>query len=236
MPQRDIARDVQRQRRLAHRRPRRQNNQLGGLQARRFIVEPGVAGGEPGDAPPFAEYFLEAFEAVPDHFLDADQPGADAILGQLKNRVFGAVEDSVRLVPRRQRLLLNGRRGMNQAAQNGLFLHDARVVLHVGDARQPVGQLRNVRHAARRFEHPVAAEVLHQRDRVDRVALFGELDHALEDVAMLGKEEILGTQPLHGGIQHVIIEQHRAQDAALRFDIAGKRSFEGYVSRSRHSL
>jgi hypothetical protein len=32
----------------------------------------------------------------------------------------------------------------------------------------------------------------------------------------------------------VIIEQHRAQDAALRFDIAGKRSFEGYVSGSRH--
>ena len=56
--------------------------------------------------------------------------------------------------------------------------------------------------------------------------LFTELHHALENVPVLGKEEILGAQALHGGIQRVIIEQHGAQDAALRFDIAGQRTFE----------
>ena len=51
-------------------------------------------------------------------------------------------------------------------------------------------------------------------------------DHALENVAVLRKEEILGAQPLDGGIQRVIIEQNRAENAAFGFEIVRKRTFE----------
>jgi hypothetical protein len=63
------------------------------------------------------------------------------------------------------------------------------------------------------------------------MALFAEMDHALEDVPVLRKKEVLRTQAFHGGIECVIIEQHRAQDAALGFDIAGQRPFEGNFGR-----
>ena len=194
LPQRHVLGDVQRQRRLPHRRPRRKNDQLGWLQPGRFVVESGVAGGQARDAAAFAENFLEALETVLDEILDADQPGLHAVFGKLENRGLGAVEDHVRIVARRQRLLLNRRRRVNQAAQNRLFLHDARVVLDVRHARQAVGKLREIRDAAGRFEFAAAREVLHQRDRVDGLLLFAELHHALENVPVLRKKEILRAQ------------------------------------------
>ena len=85
---------------------------------------------------PSLKIFSRRSKSVPDQFLDADQPGLHAVFRQLENRRFGAVENHVGVVARRQRLLLNRGRGINQAAQNRLFLHDPRVVLHVRDARQ----------------------------------------------------------------------------------------------------
>ncbi len=137
----------------------------------------------------------------------------------------------IRLIAGGQRLLLNRGGRMNQTAQDGLFLHDARVVLHVRDARQPIRQLRNICDATGRFEHAVAAQGLHQRHRIDCMPLFAELHHAFENVAVLRKEEILGAKAFDGGIQRVIVEQHGAEDAALGFDVAGQRSFEGDFGR-----
>ena len=64
---------------------------------------------------------------------------------------FGAVEDCVGVVLAFERLLLDGVRGVDQAAQQGLFFHDARVVLDVGDARHAIHQLREVRRRRRRI-------------------------------------------------------------------------------------
>ncbi len=74
---------------------------------------------------------------------------------------------------------------------------------------------------------PLAAQVLHQRDGIDGLLLFAELNHAFENVPVLRKEEILGAQALDGGVQRVIIEQNRAQNAAFGFDIVRQRSFDG---------
>ncbi len=131
LAQRDVSRDVQREGRLSHRRARREDDQLGRLQAGGFVVETRIAGGEPGDAAAFAEDFLEALEAVLDQVLDADQSGADAVFGDLENGRFRAVENDVGVVSGGERLLLNRRGGMNQVAQDRLFLDDARVVLDV---------------------------------------------------------------------------------------------------------
>jgi hypothetical protein len=56
---------------------------------------------------------------------------------------------------------------------------------------------------------------------------FSELDHALKNLAMLGKEEILGADFFDRGVQRVIVEDDCAKDAALGFQIMGKRAFEG---------
>ena len=138
----------------------------------------------------------------------------------------GAVEDHVRVFAGRKRLLLNRSGGVNQAAQHRLFFHDARVVLHVGDARQTLGKLRDISDAAGGFELAAAAEIFHQRDGIDGLLLFTELHHVLEDVAVLRKEKVLGAESLDGGVQRVIIEQHGAEDAALGFQIVRQRAFE----------
>ncbi len=191
LPQRHVFGDVQRQRRLPHRRTRRKNDQLGGLQPGRFVVEAGVAGGEAGDPAALAENLFEALESVLDQVLNANQPDLHAVFRQLKDGRFRAIQNHVGVVARRQRLLLNHGRGVDQAAQNRLFLDDPRVVVHVRHARQAVGQLRKIRDAARGFEFPAADEILHQRDRVDGLLLLAQLHHALENVPVLRKEEIL---------------------------------------------
>ena len=77
--------DVQRQRRFSHRRARRKNDQLGWLQAGRFVVEPSVARGEARDPAAFAEDFFEALEIFLDKVLDADQSRAHAIFRELED-------------------------------------------------------------------------------------------------------------------------------------------------------
>ena len=105
---------LQRERGFSHRRTRGEDDKLGRLQAGGFIVEAGVAGGEAGDAPAFAEDSLEALEIVAYEFFDADQASADAIFGNSKNHGFSAIENDVGIVARCERLFLNGRGGKNQ--------------------------------------------------------------------------------------------------------------------------
>ncbi len=78
---------------------------------------------------------------------------------------------------------------------------------------------------------PAAAEIFHQRDGVDGLPLFAELDHALENVAVLREEKILRAQALDGGVQRVIVEQDGAENAAFGFEIVRERAFDADVNR-----
>ena len=161
MPQSDIFGHVQRQRGFSHGRARGEDDELGGLQAGGLIVQIRVAGGQTGDPAAFAENFLKALETLLDQVFDIDQAGLHAVFGQLQDGRFGAIENHIGIVASGQRLLLNGRRGIDQAAQHRFFLHDARVVIDVGHARQTVGKRRKIGHAARGFQFPAAAQILH---------------------------------------------------------------------------
>ena len=228
---RDIFRDVQRQRGFTHRRARGQDDQLGRLQAGRFVVEIGVTGSEAGDAAAFAENLFEALEIIANQFFDANQAGFDAIFGESENHRLGAIEDHIGIVARGQGLLLNGRRRENQAAQNRFFFDDARVVFDVGDARQAVSELREVGDAARRFQFAAPGQVLHQGHDIDGLLPFAKLQHAFEDLAVLRKEKILGFDLFHRGVQCMVIQQDRAEDAAFGFEVMRQRFFEGDIAR-----
>ena len=69
-------------------------------------------------------------------------------------------------------------------------------------------------------------EVFGQRDEVDCLLLFSELNHALVNAAVLVEKEILGAQLFNGRVQRVIVEQNRAEDTALGLQILGKRSLD----------
>jgi len=65
--------------------------------------------------------------------------------------------------------------------------------------------------------------------------MLGELNHALKDLAVLRKEEILRSQLFDGCVEGMIIKKDGAEDAALRFEIMGERAFDRGVSCG-HSL
>ena len=115
---------------------------------------------------------------------------------------------------------------MDQAAQQRLFLHDARVVLDVGDVRHAVHQLRDVRRAADRFQFAAALQLLGQRHEIDGLLRFAERDHLLVDAAVMIVEKIFGLELFDGGIDGVVVEQDRAENAALRLDVVGQGTFE----------
>ena len=140
--------DVERERRLPHRRARRENYKLGWLQARGFVIESSVTGGEARDAPAFAENAFQALEIVSDKFFDTDKAGAHAIFSNLEDGGFGAIEDDVGVITAGEGLFLNCGGGEGEIAEDGFFFDDARVVLHVRRAREAVGQLRQIGDAA----------------------------------------------------------------------------------------
>ena len=77
---------------------------------------------------------------------------------------------------------------------------------------------------------PRRLQIFHQRDRIDGLLLLAELHHALEDVPVLRQKEILRAQDLDGGIERVIVEQDRAENAAFGFEVLRERAFEGGIA------
>ena len=78
---------------------------------------------------------------------------------------------------------------------------------------------------------PRRRQILHQRDDIDGLLLFAKLQHALENLAVLRKEKILGLELFHRGVQCVVIQQDRAEDAAFGFEVMRQRTFECDIAR-----
>src|SRR5260370_1060371 len=110
---------------------RRQNQQLGRLQAGRELIHFRIARGDSRDALAFTEDFFQAFKIVADDVLYGNQPRAHAVFRQCKNRRFRVIQNGVGAVLALALALLNFVLGVNQPPQDPLFLDDARVVLDV---------------------------------------------------------------------------------------------------------
>ncbi len=208
---RNVLHEVQRQRRLSLRRPRRQNQQFGRLQSRRELVQFDVARGNPRDALPFLKNSFQALEVVADDVLDRQQSHAHAVFGQRKNRRLRAIQNRVRAVLALERSLLNVVRGVNQVAQDRLLFDDPRVVLDVRNLRHAVRQRRQVRRAPGRFQVPLAIQLLGQRHQVDRLLHLAQRDHLREHAPVLVQKKIFRPQMLDRRIQRIVIQQNRAE-------------------------
>ena len=168
----DVLRDVEDEAGLPHRRPRRDQHQVGRLQARRHLVEIDEPGRHAGDEPLVLLQLLDGREAALHEIAQRREPLADPVFGDLEDRLLGAVEDQVRVFLGVVGLGEDAVGGVDQAAQRRLFLDDARVVLDVGAARHAVGQRRDVGRPADLFElaGAAAAPPSASRDRSARCA------------------------------------------------------------------
>ena len=221
----DVLRHVQHEARLPHRRPGGDDDQVGGLEPRRQLVEVGEARGDAGDQLLPRVELLDGLEAALGQVAQRDKPITHLVVGDGEDRVLGLVEDDVRvflgLVRRGQNLV----GGEDQAPEGGLLLDDARVVLDVGRPGHTVNESRDVRRAADFFDLTRSGQLVLERDQVDGVAPLGELHHLVEDAAVGVAEEIARIDHFRGEVEGVVVQQDGAEDRPFGLEVVRECPF-----------
>ena len=164
------------------------------------------------------------------------EPGADAILGDGKDRTLGLVEQQVRLLLGFVGVGEDLVRRVNQVAERRLLFDDARVVLDVGGARHAVGQRGDVGGAADFVELTAARQLLAQRHEIDGLAALAERDHAVEDAPVRVAKEVAPVDVLGGLVEGVVVDQDGAEDGFLGVETVRERTFGGDVRHRSNRL
>ena len=222
----DVLRDVQHERRLPHRRPRRDDDEIARLKSGRQLVEIGEPRRHAGDELLALVRPLDRREARVRELAHRHESGAHAILGNREDRLLGLVENQIGLLLR----LVGGRQNLvgreDEVAQRRLLADDARVVLDVGGVGQAVDERGDIGRAADFVELSRARELFLERDEVDRVSPLAQLDHLLEDPAMRVAVEIARVENLGGLVERVVVDEDGAEDGSLRFEVMRQRTID----------
>ena len=188
---RDMVRDVQRERRFAHRGPRGEDDQLAFVHARRHLIE-------------LVETRADALDALAGIEKDVDaafETGED-LLG-VDQRVAGRVSPSFRRVSSAPARISSGSSSPDDAAvdqllrreddppQGRLVLDDPDVAVEREDLRQAVIQRDQVAEAVDGLELVLLHQLIGDGDAVDALAAVGQVAHAQEDAPVLLEAEIL---------------------------------------------
>ena len=146
------------------------------------------------------------------------------ILHQRKDAFLGALQNSGNLAVCRKGIVRDFAADLNEAAQEGLFPHDAGIILDVGGGRNDLCDDADVISALLGIRIDAA---LHQSvdegDQVDLSALQEHFPHGKVDFLMLGKVEIACLHHSYNVLKRLRIDENRPQDGLLR--LQGKRHF-----------
>ncbi len=91
----------------------------------------------------------------------------------------------------------------------------------------PVHERRDVGGATDLVELPRAAELLCQRDEIDRPPMVLERDHLVEDEAVRVPEEVLRLDDLDGVIDDVVAQEDGAENGSFSVEIVRERAIDG---------
>ena len=111
------------------------------------------------------------------------------------------------------------------------FLHDAGVVLQVGQAGDIVNQGRDKGSAANGFQLVAIANGLGQGQEVNGLGALQQRNHVPENGPVATQIEVLRAQELDRLVDELAIQQDGSQNATLRLDILGKFFFQRGVGR-----
>ncbi len=214
----DVGGDVERQRRLPHRRTGGDDHQIGGVKSRELLVEVPESSGETRDLVAASLQRLEFLQCREEERADRLHPLAHLATGDVEHRLLRAIEDRCDLVIEPQRQIRDGRAGPDQVSPLRRLLDDAGVVVDVGRRRHDVEQPRHIGNAAHLLEFAGSAQFLGDGDGVDRlVGVEQQLDGG-EDRTMRRDVEVLCLETVHHLVDGVRRHEHRSEHRLLGFN------------------
>jgi hypothetical protein len=235
--ERGVLGHVERQRGLAHRRARREDDEVGRLQTRGLLVEIGETGGQAGDGTLAGVSLLQDAERIPDRAAHRDEALAStgAGLGDPEHALLGRFQHFAAATPFGLEAIIGDvRANIDQLPQNRLLAHDVGVGGDVGRARRGAGQLQNIAAASDLLGMALRFEPLTQRHRVAGLAGLRQFADRAEDELVVAAIEVLFGQAIchlipgplgqHQAAQHGLFGFDRVRRNARRIE-AGFRTF-----------
>ena len=233
-PRRHMPADIQRQRGLAHRWPRRQNNQLARMQAAGHFVQLGKSCADALDPFTRIQKRVEAALVVLNHLQRSRESFIVARLAQLQQRLLRALQNLGRIVLRHQRPVHQLLRSHGDPPQRRLVADDLDVAVEIRNARQPVVERDQIAQPVDRLQFVVAQQFVGDSDAVDLLAALVQLRHARENAPMLLQREIVVGDGARDLDEPRAIQQNRTEDEPLGIDVGGKAFLEFYTGSGRH--
>ncbi len=226
-----VLRDVEHERGLSHRRARRDDHEIGGLEPGSELVEIGEAAGDSGDRLAAALQRLDALHRRPHQLLHAREALQPALLAHLEDPLLRVVEQLFGGGATLESLGDDRRRRLDESPKERLLLHDLGVILDVGRRGHGVDQLTDVFLAAGRIELAAAIELVRERDGIDDFAALRDRDHRAEDPAMPLVVEHRVVDVLTGTENGIRVHEHGRDHRLLGLRSAGRSAVAKRVTR-----
>ena len=163
--------------RLPHARASGDDDEVRGLKPRRFEIELLEAGGDTGDVFLTLVETLDVLERVLEDLADGQRAALQPALRQAEDALLRVVDQRLDVLLRVEGLRDDLGRGVDELAQDGHVPHDLRVGMQVGRDRCLLDQERQRRRPAHELELIAPAELLLEREHVDRLAPVEEAEH-----------------------------------------------------------
>ena len=218
--------DVEREARLADRRPGGDDDQVARLEAGRQGVEVGEAGADAGDLAAVGVQVVEPVVGVVEERLERAEPRIDALLADGEQLGLGAVDRLLDL----GRVLVadagDAAGGADQVPQDGLALDDPRVLGGVDGGRRLVAEARQVGASADRLEVLAPLERLGDRDDVDRLAPLEQVEDRRVDAAVGLAVEVLRPEELGDLHDGIAVDEDGAEHGLLGFETLRRQAID----------
>ena len=225
MPQRRVAGEVEDERRLAEAGPRRDDDQVAALEARReHRVEVRVSGGDGsrlgGDGRSAA---LKLLQVTGEQLADVLEVTQRLALTHGGDQGLGLAEGAtdVRAAPVGDLSDLPGRR--DHLAVGGIALDDARVVLDADGRWQVSDETAQIGEATDVFQAAVSLELMGNRDLVDRLVAVPEGAAGVVDPAVLLAEEVVAFEAGRDLEDRLGVDEKRSDDRFFGLVVVGRQ-------------
>ena len=216
---RRVRSNIQRKRRLPHRRTRRHENEIRRLKPRGQPVEINEAGSEAGERPLIRGMLFDLIEGGDQdlfhrHEISVVPPRCDA-----QYSLFRPIHDLLNWF----RILISGsgdfRGGVDEVTELRLLPHDLGVKDDVRRRGNGVSERGNKSDAPRLFQLTSFFQPLGDRDHVDSFIRLVKRHNRLKNDAVRRPVKIITHQNFGGGADRVFFDKHSAQDRLFRFVI-----------------